>query len=147
MCENALFLAERLYYSLPNEENLLLMARCYVHDKEWKKTQLLLKGCCSPSCRYLLSLSLFHLGELNEAERILFGKLTPFSDSASLSDHKKGKLLTTIPEEEVGLYLLGQICRKGGRIEMAAQYFSLCLEVFEKNSFLIQNCGLILSNN
>lgn len=51
MYSNAVFLCERLVACKPSEENLLLLATCYVREEKYIRAHALLQGCRLPQSR------------------------------------------------------------------------------------------------
>ncbi|KAJ8687753.1 hypothetical protein QAD02_023547 [Eretmocerus hayati] len=72
---DAIFLAERLFAEVDNEETLLLLATCYYRSGKVRQAQGLLskRSPNSPQCRFLLAKCFYDLGKYAEAEAAILG--------------------------------------------------------------------------
>ena len=134
--ETAKFYAERLYYAQSNPQHLHLLASCFYRSGKVKQTYLLLQESDWAPNRYLLALSCFSLGKYSEAERALI------PGSNRQPREFTAELLSSVPGNAAGLYLLGNICRRECRIDAAIDFFKLSIKV-SKLSF----CLLLVRNN
>lgn len=129
--DNATFMAERIWAEDKSELSRHLLATCYYSDKKYNASYQILQDSTSERNKYLLALSALRLGKIQEAEFALTGG--------------KNISTTVIPNDAVGLHLLGTICkygllevetdvfRKQNQRERAAFCFKKSLEV---NPFL-----------
>lgn len=124
---NSTFLAERLFYEIPSEQNLSILAECYLYENKIYKVYELLKLSESERNKYLFALSCFKLKKYAEAEKTI--KIT----EKPLRYICRGK----------GSYLLGLIYEIQGKNDLAKQsyLYSLTLNptlwtVFERLSKL-----------
>lgn len=121
--ENALFYAERLFYESPTAQNLNLLAQCYFRLGKHKQAYLILHGAgkaLNDVNRYLLSLACVELNKYEEAEAVLKPKSVEKVTFDSLLE---------VPGGAAGVYLLGRICRREQRRDMAIDYYKICLQV------------------
>lgn len=134
--ETARFFAERAWYDDPCQENVHALAECYYRQGKIKQAYLLLQDAKyldhQPS-KYLLGLACVSLGKLEEAESVLMPR-----NRFTLPSQLTAENLKDIPGGASGLYLMGKVCKRQQRKEMAIQYFQLALEV----RFFIQFCFL-----
>jgi anaphase-promoting complex subunit 3 len=95
--DNATFMAERIWAEDKSELSRHLLATCYFSSQKFYAAFDVLRGSTSERNKYLLALSAFRLGKLKEAEYAL----------------TEGQPITNIcvPNNGVGLHLLGTICR------------------------------------
>ncbi len=122
--ENARFYAERLYYEHKSQANLHSLAQVYFREGKTKQAYLILQGeNMSAENRYLLAQCCVKLDKLEEGERTLLARAT------SGQQH----LAHSVPGGAAGLYLLGQIARRGHRKKTAMRYFKLSLEADSTN--------------
>jgi len=122
LLEDAKFYAERLYYeSGGTQEALNILAQCYFRQNKIKQCYLVLQGCTLSANRYLLATCCFSLGKMEEAEATLMHHVGASVPSLQAAAH--------VPGGAAGLYLLGCICRRGHRKEVAIQYLKLSLQV------------------
>ncbi|CAM9350201.1 unnamed protein product, partial [Chrysoparadoxa australica] len=122
---NAIFLCERLLAHSSSEENLFLLASCFVRDGQDKRAYSVLQGCKLSKSRYLLATCCVKLGELTEAESVLLEGTGVLEHGLSAS---KDGLLERVPRGAAGLYLLGKICQRLNRQDHAAEYYILSLQ-------------------
>lgn len=123
--ENSIFFAERLFYESPSPEHLNLLAQCYFRMGKHKQTYLILQdagGGLSEVNKYLLSLTCVTLDKLEEAEEVLRPRSV---SSAGITVDA----LLDVPGRAAGVYLLGKICRKQQRRDMAIDYYKICLQM------------------
>jgi len=123
--EPAKFFAERLYYEDPQPEHLHLLGQSYFRAGKVQQTYLLLQNSPWPANRYLFAMAALQLGKLSEAERALL----PTAGADKGSTTKPGQPDTAVPGGAAGLYLLGQVCRRGQRKEAAVEYFKQSLQL------------------
>ncbi|XP_014206704.1 cell division cycle protein 27 homolog isoform X2 [Copidosoma floridanum] len=72
---DAIFLAERLFSEVDNEETLFLLATCYYRSGKVRQAQGLLskRSLSSPQCRFLLAKCCYDLEKYAEAEAAIIG--------------------------------------------------------------------------
>ena len=85
-----------------------------------KQTYLILKGSKSSENRYLFAHCCIALDKLNEAEQCLL---------SNQQDSKNNNNEEMIPGGGLGLYLMGFICRRSNRRELAIDYFKRSLQL------------------
>ena len=142
--DTAIFYSERLFYEYQTPANLHLLAESYFKFGKIKQAYLILhdhvistclsnvplpsfssatSAACSLESRYLFARACLALDKLDEAEKALQPTRYKTSDKVSLQS-----ALDT-PGGAAGVFLLGMVCRRQHRKDMAAHYFKLCLEV------------------
>jgi anaphase-promoting complex subunit 3 len=136
--KNATFLAERLTASFPSEENVHLLATCYMRSRQTYRAYAALKGAChvpqlhlrrsrnkgreSDECRYLFAVAAIELRKLDEVERALTlvpGKVLRVALTL-------GAFLPVSPQVAggaAGSCLLGTFCVKANRRAEATAHF------------------------
>jgi tetratricopeptide (TPR) repeat protein len=127
LIESARFYAERAWYQTPSEDNVYQLAQCYYREGKIKQTYLILqdsKFTSHKASKYLFAMSCLSLGKLEEGERILL----PGSRFMSL-DNINSETFLDIPGEAAGVFLLGKICKRQQRKEMARKCFEIAFEV------------------
>ncbi|OQR92961.1 anaphase-promoting complex subunit [Thraustotheca clavata] len=118
---SAVFLAERLVAENSSESNVGLLAQAYYRSGDGHRAiSLLQNGVHSPSNKYLLALCCYEAGRLAEAESALI--------QTKYDGKNHGNEVEDVPNGAAGLYLMGCICRRAGRIEHAIQYFTASLK-------------------
>jgi tetratricopeptide (TPR) repeat protein len=123
--DTATFYAERLHYENPSNQSLNLLAQCYFRQGKMKQTCLILKDSDWPDNRYLYALACLSLPapKLSDAERVL-------SPSIDMNPQDfTTEMINKVPKGSAGLYLLGNICRRGHRLDAAASYYKWSLKV------------------
>lgn len=125
--ENAIFYAERLYYESSTAETLHLLALCYYRMGKVNQTYLLLRDgshrMSSADNRYLYALACIALDKLYEAESAL-----QYVDKNGLPKMTL-EAMQHVPGKAAGVYLLGKICKRQHKRDMAIDYFKLSLQV------------------
>ncbi|KAI4346787.1 hypothetical protein L6164_007655 [Bauhinia variegata] len=111
---NAIFICERLCAEFPTEENLHLLAACYLHNNQAYSSYHILKGKQMAQSRYLLAISCFHMDLLSEAEAALCPPNEPNSE---------------VPNGAAGHYLLGLVYRYTDRRKSAVNHFKQALSM------------------
>ncbi|KAJ7969551.1 Cell division cycle protein 27 like B [Quillaja saponaria] len=114
MYRNAIFICERLFAEFPSEENLQLLAGCYLHSNEAYSAYHILKGTQLAQSRYLFAISCFQMDLLNEAE-------------AALCPPKEAS--TEVPNVAAGHFLLGLVYRYTDRRKSAVHHFKQALSL------------------
>lgn len=131
--ENAIFYAERLYYEAPTAESLHLLALCYYRMGKVNQTYLLLREAShrlsSADNKYLYALACIALDKLYDAENTL--QVVDGNGLPKLTLDAMQK----VPGKASGVYLLGKICKRQHKKEMAMDYFKLSLQVMMRTSF------------
>lgn len=122
--ENAHFYAERLYYQDPTPEALNLLAQCYFQQGKHKQAYLLLRECTDSANKYMFASVCVQLKKFSEAEKCLLSDVL-VSDPRHLTDDD----IRSIPGGPAGIYMLGVVCRKQHRKEVAITYFEHSLRV------------------
>ena len=122
--KNAVFLAERLRYIQENENNLCLLAECYLADNSPFKAYSVLKQVKGKRARFLFATAALRVNKLAEAEMALLPE----------TNIQKGTS-PKIPFEQVvngahGLYLLGQISERLGKKQQALECYE---KAYQKN--------------
>eukprot|EP00042_Codosiga_hollandica_P040945 m.359353 g.359353 ORF g.359353 m.359353 type:complete len:750 (+) comp55993_c1_seq5:3-2252(+) len=112
--EDAVFLAERLYFQEGSEGNSELLAECYFQSGQYQRAYSTLRPCTHPAARYLFARCCVRLNKLQEAEMALTGALYPTAD-VQMSDlaFTNGQVYT----------LMGDICRKSNRFAQATEWY------------------------
>eukprot|EP01025_Chloroclados_australasicus_P011355 TRINITY_DN1490_c1_g1_i3.p1 TRINITY_DN1490_c1_g1~~TRINITY_DN1490_c1_g1_i3.p1 ORF type:complete len:610 (+),score=74.59 TRINITY_DN1490_c1_g1_i3:411-2240(+) len=106
MLEDAVFYAERLNASFVSDENIGLLAECYLRSNEPQRVIQLLAGSSNKQNRYLCALAAMKLNQLDIAEKAL----APDENAQ-------------VPNSAHGYYLLGRIARLKNKPDSAAQFF------------------------
>ena len=122
--DDAHFYAERLYYQDPTPESLNLLAQCFTLQGKYKQAYLILRECTDSSNKYMFASVCVQLKKFSEAEKCLLADIN-VSDPKHLTDDD----IQAIPGGAAGLYMLGLVCRKQHRKEVAISYFELSLRV------------------
>lgn len=127
--KDAIFLAERLYAEVGNEEALFLLASCqYRMGKPQRAYKLLQsKGYSSPDCRFIMAQCCLDTDKLAEAEAVITGSCLP-----------KNKSLDEIAAEfgensSFAFRILGQVFSKTERPVKATECFQYSMKL---NPFL-----------
>jgi len=127
--DSAKFYAERLYYEAPSADSLYLLALCYFRSGKYKQTYLILQDCIRSSTtgaslnKYLFALACNELDRLEEGEQALSPHKHKTVDSITL------EAVSATPGGAEGVYLLGKLCRRQHRKEMAVMYYKLSLKM------------------
>jgi tetratricopeptide (TPR) repeat protein len=128
--ETARFYCERFYYEdSSSSEALSLLVRCYYALGKLKQAYMILSQ--SPFInslenKYFFALICYQLGKYDEAEFILHNNNR--TATASYDDLTKENM-SGIPGGALGLLLMGKICRKQQRKDLAVKYLQLALQV------------------
>ncbi|RYG96054.1 hypothetical protein EON65_55000 [archaeon] len=125
--ESAKFYAERLYYERPDANSLYVLAECYYRTGKVNQSYLILQEIIFSACheaRYLFSLVCISLGKLEEAEAVLLSNALPMHQ-----EHISSANMTNIPGGSNGVFLLGKICKRQQRSEVAKKYLTVALQV------------------
>jgi tetratricopeptide (TPR) repeat protein len=128
--ETARFYCERFYYEdSSSSEALSLLVRCYYALGKLKQAYMILSQ--SPFInslenKYFFALICYQLGKYDEAEFILHNN----NRTATASyDELTKENMSSIPGGALGLLLMGKICRKQQRKDLAIKYLQLSLQV------------------
>lgn len=124
--KNAIFLAERLRYIQETDQNVCLLAECYLADNMPFKAYSVLKSAKGKRARYLLALSAMRINKLGEAEQALIADL-PNKGAPSKAS------LDQVTNGAHGLFLLGQISERLGKKNQAIECYE---KAFQKNPSL-----------
>lgn len=130
---DAIFLAERLFAEVGNEDALYLLALCHYRMGKPQRAYKLLqsKGFGSPECRYIMALSCLDLDKLSEAETIITG-------GCSLKNKSLDEIAVEFGEHaSFAFRILGQVFSKTERPAKAVECFqySMKLNPFMWSSF------------
>ena len=90
------------------------------------KARSVLEGCISGENRYFLALCCFDMSEYSDAERALLGgdqKMPEITSDTAIETPN------SIPNGAAGLHLLGNICRRTNRLELAARCYEKALGI------------------
>lgn len=130
LLDSARFYAERLYYEAPCAESLHLLALCYYRSGKTKQAYLVLQDymhnpmIASSANKFLFALTCNDLDKLEEGEQALRQQYTILS-----SDKITLESVKDTPGGAEGVYLLGKLCRRQHRKDMAITYYRLCLRM------------------
>lgn len=126
LTEDALFFSELLVSVNPSEVNKHLLAVTLWISNRRSGAADALKGCQTPSNRYLRASYLFELGRREEA----FDELLHGTDVHSADTYTLQNLLqcTSLPGGAAGAVLAGHICENGMRGEHAAVFYRHALD-------------------
>ncbi|CAF0757012.1 unnamed protein product [Didymodactylos carnosus] len=132
---DAIFLAERLYAEVKNEESTYLLARTYYLSGDVNKSYWLLRNSSIEhisTAKLLLAKCCFDIEKIHEAEAVLVGSWSSI-DQLSLDDfvNEHGE------QASFALQLLGKVCEKSDRVLKAGECYrrSLKLNPFLWSSF------------
>ncbi|GFN99845.1 cell division cycle protein 27 homolog [Plakobranchus ocellatus] len=116
---NAIFLAERLYAEISNNESLHLLATCYYRAGRPNQAYMLLEKACSqtPQCKFLKAKCCSDLNKYNEVEQILAGTILTKIKSPEDIEAEFGSLACYV------FALLGCIYSKTDREKKACQFY------------------------
>ncbi|CAF0843027.1 unnamed protein product [Adineta ricciae] len=128
---DAIFLAERLYAEVKNDESTYLLARTYYLSGDINKSYWLLRHSSIehvPTAKLLLAKCCFDIDKLHEAESVLLGNCSSIS-TVVLDD------FTTDHGDQAAfaLQLLAKICEKSDRHQKASECYRKSLKI---NPFL-----------
>ncbi|CAF0987814.1 unnamed protein product [Rotaria sp. Silwood1] len=132
---DAIFLAERLYAEIKNDESIYLLARTYYLSGDINKSYWLLRNSSIehvPSAKLLLAKCCFDTDKLHEAEAILVGNCSSINTLGLddfINDHGD--------QGAFALQLLAKVCEKSDRHQKASECYrkSLKLNPFLWSSF------------
>ncbi|CAF3821508.1 unnamed protein product [Rotaria magnacalcarata] len=132
---DAIFLAERLYAEVKNDESIYLLARTYYLSGNINKSYWLLRNSSIehvPNAKLLLAKCCFDTEKLHEAESILVGNCSSISALGLddfINDHGD--------QAAYALQLLAKVCEKSDRNQKASECYrkSLKLNPFLWSSF------------
>jgi len=132
---DAVFLAERLYAEVKNDESTYLLARTYYLSGDVNKSYWLLRNSSIehvPAAKLLLARCCFDTEKLHEAESVLVGNCSSINSLALddfISDHDD--------QAAFALQLLAKVCEKSDRHQKASECYrrSLKLNPFLWSSF------------
>jgi anaphase-promoting complex subunit 3 len=132
---DAVFLAERLYAEVKNDESTYLLARTYYLSGDVNKSYWLLRNSSIehvPAAKLLLAKCCFDTDKLHEAESMLVGNFSSISTLALddfVNDHGD--------QAAFALQLLAKVCEKSDRHQKASECYrkSLKLNPFLWSSF------------
>jgi anaphase-promoting complex subunit 3 len=124
--KNAIFLAERLRYIQETDQNICLLAECYLADNMPFKAYSVLKNAKGKRAKYLLALSAMRINKLSEAEQALVADLPNKGAPTKAA-------LDQVTNGAHGLFLLGQISERLGKKNQAIECYE---KAFQKNQTL-----------
>ncbi|UJR20937.1 hypothetical protein I4U23_024046 [Adineta vaga] len=132
---DAIFLAERLYAEVKNDESTYLLARTYYLSGDINKSYWLLRNSSVehvPTAKLLLAKCCFDIDKLHEAESVLLGNCSSVNTLALdefVIDHGD--------QATFALQLLAKVCEKSDRHQKASECYrkSLKLNPFLWSSF------------
>ncbi|CAF1067594.1 unnamed protein product [Adineta steineri] len=132
---DAIFLAERLYAEVKNDESTYLLARTYYLSGDVNKSYWLLRNSSIehvPAAKLLLAKCCFDTDKLHEAESVLVGNCSSINTLALddyVNDHGD--------QAAFALQLLAKVCEKSDRHQKASECYrkSLKLNPFLWSSF------------
>ncbi|CAF0901512.1 unnamed protein product [Rotaria sp. Silwood1] len=132
---DAIFLAERLYAEVKNDESTYLLARTYYLSGDVNKSYWLLRNSSIehlPTAKLLLAKCCFDMDKLHEAESILVGNCLSIN-TLVLDDFVNGHG----DHAAFALQLLAKVCEKSDRHQKASECYrkSLKLNPFLWSSF------------
>ena len=127
--DNATDLCELLVTLKPSEAHRHLLASCYICTGNIKTAVEVLRDCRTPSNRFLFARYCYQLGRLEEAETALLTAHRYSTQSPERIVDQVRNDPSSIPNGAAGVYLLGQIAQRGGRIDHAILYFQLAVEL------------------
>ncbi|CAF3459047.1 unnamed protein product [Rotaria sp. Silwood1] len=132
---DAIFLAERLYAEVKNDESTYLLARTYYLSGDVNKSYWLLRNSSIehlPTAKLLLAKCCFDMDKLHEAESILVGNCLSIN-TLVLDDFVNGHG----DQAAFALQLLAKVCEKSDRHQKASECYrkSLKLNPFLWSSF------------
>jgi len=136
MYETALFYAERLHYENRSPESLYMLALVYYRMGKIKQTYLILQGSKNSTAiqnKYLFALACVALHKYEEAETVLYKDYRLAAHDKIVKDCLQNK----IPGGAEGVYLMGKICRRLQRMDSAAHFYKLALQVSPCQHFYI----------
>lgn len=128
---DALFLAERLYAEVKNDESTYLLARTYYLSGDVNKSYWLLRNSSIehvPAAKLLLAKCCFDTDKLHEAESILVGNCSSINTlllDDFVTDHGD--------QAAFALQLLAKVCEKSDRHQKASECYRKSLKI---NPFL-----------
>ncbi|KAL8586157.1 hypothetical protein ACOMHN_057720 [Nucella lapillus] len=122
---DAIFLAERLYAEVSNNEALHLLATCYYRGGHPIQAYMLLqkKNCPSPQCKYLMARCCLETKKYAEAERVLAGSILTKPKSCDELEVEYGNMACHV------FSLLAQVYSKTDRIQKACEYYRKSLKL------------------
>ncbi|CAF1365172.1 unnamed protein product [Adineta steineri] len=128
---DAIFLAERLYAEVKNDESTYLLARTYYLSGDINKSYWLLRNSSIehvPNAKLLLAKCCFDIEKLHEAESVLIGNsssITTLALDDFINDHGD--------QAAFALQLLAKVCEKSDRHQKASECYRKSLKI---NPFL-----------
>ncbi|CAF3553961.1 unnamed protein product [Adineta steineri] len=128
---DAIFLAERLYAEVKNDESTYLLARTYYLSGDINKSYWLLRNSSIehvPNAKLLLAKCCFDIDKLHEAESVLIGNsssITTLALDDFINDHGD--------QAAFALQLLAKVCEKSDRHQKASECYRKSLKI---NPFL-----------
>lgn len=137
--DTARFYAERAWYDVPTPEHAYQLAQIYYLQGKINQCYLILhdsKTGKHTQNQYLLAMCCVSLNKFEEAESILSPKhrFSSVHETFSLSEEE----LQAVPGGAAGLFLLGKLCRRQQRHELAAAYYKYAIEV---SRFVVTTAG------
>ncbi|XP_076460272.1 cell division cycle protein 27 homolog isoform X2 [Babylonia areolata] len=122
---DAIFLAERLYAEVSNNEALHLLATCYYRGGHPVQAYMLLqkKSCPSPQCKFLMAKCCLEIKKYAEAERVLAGSILTKPKSCEEIEVEFGTMACHV------FTLLAQVYSKTDRIGKACEYYRKSLKL------------------
>ncbi len=153
MClENATFLAERLVATSKSTNALYLLAICHYRLGAPRRALMILEDVKVPdaSTEYLTAKCCFELEFFGRAEEALLQRARVEFQATTEGDMDDWIVETSpcpVPNGAVGLYLLGNICRKSSRKQRAMKYYRMslqvCVNVIGEESMLHSHLSLL----
>ncbi|XP_076459147.1 cell division cycle protein 27 homolog [Babylonia areolata] len=122
---DAIFLAERLYAEVSNDDTLYLLATCYFRGGHPLQAYMLLQkqSCPSPQCRFLMARCCLETRKYAEAERMLAGSMLMKTKSCEEIETEFGSTACHV------FSLLGQVYSKTDRIQKACECYKKSLKL------------------
>lgn len=125
--KNAVFLAERLRYVQESDQNICLLAECYLADNCPFKAYSVLKSVKGQRAKFLFALAATRINKLQEAEQALLSDLPPGKTHTQKINYE------LVINGAHGLYLLGQISERLGKKHQALECYE---NAFQRNQTL-----------
>lgn len=127
--DSARFYAERAWYDDPNDDNLYALAETYFLEGKTKQAYLILtdvKHGQHSACKFMLAQCCVSLGKLEEAESLLL----PHSRFVLVEQMTKD-VADHVPGGASGLFLMGRVCKRQQRFDVAEKCFQLAIQVIQ----------------
>lgn len=122
---DAIFLAERLFAEVSNNESLHLLATCYYRGGRPTQAYMLLqkKSCPTPQCKFLMAKCCMETKKYAEAERMLAGSVLTKPKTSEEIEAEFGGMACHV------FSLLGQIYSKTDRVQKACECYKKSLKL------------------